>query len=92
MGTMIQQYQLQENDYRGERFKAWKSSLKGNNDLLVLSNPRIIEEIHYKYLASGADIIETNTYGANRMKLVEYGLEDQVRDINMRAVRIAREV
>ena len=69
MGTMIQKYKLQENDYRGERFKDWKSPLKGNNDLLVLSNPVVIEEIHNKYLEAGADIIETNTFSCTRISL-----------------------
>ena len=65
MGTMIQQYDLQENDYRGERFADWPSDLKGNNDLLTLTQPQIISSIHQQYLAAGANIIETNTFNAN---------------------------
>jgi 5-methyltetrahydrofolate--homocysteine methyltransferase len=64
MGTMIQRYKLEETDYRGERFKAWGCDLKGNNDLLSLTQPHIIKEIHTQYLEAGADIIETNTFSA----------------------------
>ena len=90
MGTMIQKYQLQENDYRGERFKDWKSSLKGNNDLLVLSNPKIIEEIHNKYLESGADIIETNTFSCTRVSMGDYHMEDLVPELNLEAAKLAK--
>lgn len=69
MGTMIQQYQLEEEDYRGERFKDWKHSLKGNNDLLALTRPKVLEEIHNKYLEAGADIIETNTFSCTRVAM-----------------------
>ena len=92
MGTMIQRYNFSEEDYRGERFKDWESSLKGNNDLLSLTQPEAIEEIHKKYLLAGADIIETNTFGANRFKLTEHGLQHQVEAINRAAVAIARRV
>lgn len=90
MGTMIQKYQLEENDYRGERFKDWSSSLKGNNDLLNLSNPKIIEEIHNKYLESGADIIETNTFSCTRVSMADYRMEDLVPELNLEAARIAK--
>ncbi len=92
MGTMIQKYQLQENDYRGTRFQDWKSSLKGNNDLLVLSNPKIIEEIHQKYLAAGADIIETNTFNCTRISMGDYHMEELVPELNLTAARIAKKV
>ena len=90
MGTMIQKYKLQENDYRGERFKDWKSSLKGNNDLLVLSNPNVIEEIHNKYLEAGADIIETNTFSCTRISMSDYHMEDLVPELNLVAAKLAR--
>lgn len=90
MGTMIQKYQLQEEDYRGERFKDWKSSLKGNNDLLNLSQPQIIEEIHKKYLEAGADIIETNTFSCTRVSMADYKMEDLVPELNLEAARIAK--
>jgi 5-methyltetrahydrofolate--homocysteine methyltransferase len=90
MGTMIQKYQLQEEDYRGERFRDWHSPLKGNNDLLVLSNPRIIEEIHKKYLEAGADIIETNTFSCTRISMADYHMEELVPELNLQAARIAK--
>lgn len=90
MGTMIQKYQLQEDDYRGTRFKDWKSPLKGNNDLLVLSNPKVIEEIHNKYLESGADIIETNTFSCTRISMADYHMEDLVPELNLEAAKIAK--
>src|SRR6478609_2924126 len=75
MGTMIQRYQLSEADFRGERFKDHPRDLKGNNDLLSLTRPDIIQAIHRDYLEAGADIIETNTFNANRISLADYGLE-----------------
>ena len=90
MGTMIQKYKLEEEDYRGERFKTWPSSLKGNNDLLVLSHPQLIEEIHKKYLESGADIIETNTINSTRISMSDYGMEDLVPELNLMAAKLAR--
>src|SRR4030095_15388791 len=71
MGTMIQQYKLSEADYRGERFKDWSSDLKGNNDLLCLTQPQIIKAIHKEYLEAGADIIETNTFNSQRVSLAD---------------------
>jgi 5-methyltetrahydrofolate--homocysteine methyltransferase len=91
MGTMIQKYQLQEEDYRGERFKNWKHPLKGNNDLLVLTKPMVIEEIHKKYLAAGADIIETNTFNCTRVSMADYHMEDLVPELNLTAARIAKQ-
>src|SRR5438067_12683059 len=75
MGTMIQRYKLAEEDYRGERFKDWPSDVKGNNDLLCLTQPHIIREIHGHYLEAGADIIETNTFNSQKISLADYGME-----------------
>lgn len=90
MGTMIQQYKLSEEDYRGNRFSDWKSSLKGNNDLLVLTQPRIIIDIHKEYLNAGADIIETNTFNAQKISLADYGMESLAYEINLEAARLAK--
>ncbi len=92
MGTMIQSYQLKEADYRGERFAAWPSDLKGNNDLLVLTKPQVIREIHEAYLAAGADILETNSFNATRIAMADYHMEDLSAEINREAARLAREV
>jgi 5-methyltetrahydrofolate--homocysteine methyltransferase len=91
MGTMIQQYKLKEEDYRGERFKNHECDLKGNNDLLCLSQPLIIAEIHDSYLEAGADIIETNTFNANRISQADYKLEKLAYEINRHAAEIARD-
>lgn len=92
MGTMIQKYQLKEEDFRGEEFKNHKTLLKGNNDLLCVTNPNIVEEIHRKYLEAGADIIETNTFNATRISMSDYEMEDLVQRINKEAVRIAKKI
>jgi 5-methyltetrahydrofolate--homocysteine methyltransferase len=92
MGTMIQRHKLQEADYRGERFADWKGQdLKGNNDLLSLTQPDIIREIHGKYIAAGADIIETNTFNSTTISQADYGLESLVPELNLAAARVARE-
>ncbi|MGD9409430.1 MAG: homocysteine S-methyltransferase family protein, partial [Thiohalocapsa sp.] len=91
MGTMIQRRKLEEADYRGERFKDWPSDLKGNNDLLVLTRPELIADIHGEYLAAGADIIETNTFNGTRIAMADYGMEELVYEINLAAARLARE-
>lgn len=91
MGTMIQRYNLAEEDYRGERFKDWPHDIKGNNDVLCLTQPHIIREIHGKYLEAGADIIETNTFNAQRISLADYHMEDLAYEINLAAARIAKE-
>jgi 5-methyltetrahydrofolate--homocysteine methyltransferase len=91
MGTMIQRYKLEEKDYRGERFKDWPSDIKGNNDLLCLTQPDIIREIHGKYLEAGADIIETNTFNAQKISLADYGMESLAYEINVTAARLAKE-
>jgi 5-methyltetrahydrofolate--homocysteine methyltransferase len=92
MGTMIQQYELDETDYRGRLFADHPQSLKGNNDLLSLSRPDVIEAIHRAYVAAGADIIETNTFTATSISQSDYGTEAAVRDINLGAAKIARNV
>jgi len=90
MGTMIQRYKLQELDFRGEQFKDHRIDLKGNNDLLCLTRPEIITEIHTNYLASGADIIETNTFNANMLSQSDYELEHIVSELNQAAAQVAR--
>ncbi len=90
MGTMIQRYKLDEAGYRGERFKDWKQDVKGNNDLLVLTQPDIIEAIHEEYLAAGADLLETNTFNAQRISMADYGMEEFSYEMNVAAARIAR--
>jgi 5-methyltetrahydrofolate--homocysteine methyltransferase len=90
MGTMIQGYHLTEEDYRGQMFANHTMPQKGNNDLLSLSRPQVISEIHMAFLESGADIIETNTFNSNRISMEDYGMTDQVRALNMAAVGIAR--
>jgi 5-methyltetrahydrofolate--homocysteine methyltransferase len=92
MGTMIQSYKLDEAGYRGERFKDWPSDLKGNNDLLVLTQPQIIKEIHAEYLEAGADILETNTFNANAYGMGDYGMQELVYELNVTAAQLAREV
>lgn len=91
MGTMIQRHKLEEADYRGERFADWASDLKGNNDLLVLTQPHIIQGIHEAYLDAGADIIETNSFNGTRVSMSDYHMEDLVPEINREAARIAKE-
>jgi len=90
MGTMIQRHKLEEADYRGKRFADWPSDLKGNNDLLVLTQPEIIRGIHTQYLEAGADIIETNTFNATRVAMADYGMESLVPEINRAAAMLAR--
>ncbi|WP_435301942.1 methionine synthase [Aeromonas salmonicida] len=92
MGTMIQGYKLGEADYRGERFADWHTDIKGNNDLLVLTRPGIIREIHDQYCAAGADILETNTFNATRIAMADYEMEDLSAEINREAARLARAV
>ncbi|MDP2205986.1 MAG: methionine synthase [Alphaproteobacteria bacterium] len=90
MGTMIQSYNLTEAEYRGARFADWPRDLKGNNDLLCLTRPHVIEEIHTAYLDAGADIIQTNTFNANRISLADYGMEDLAFELNREAAALAR--
>src|SRR5688500_9812096 len=91
MGTMIQRYKLEEADYRGERFKDWASDIKGNNDLLCLTQPQIIKAIHLEYLEAGADIIETNTFNAQKVSLADYGMQSLAYEMNLAAATIAKE-
>ncbi|KAF4529882.1 hypothetical protein B566_EDAN018181 [Ephemera danica] len=91
MGTMIQRYKLQEADFRGARFAAHNKDLKGNNDLLVLTRPDVIQEIHAQYLAAGADIVETNTFGATSIAQEDYALAGIAREMNVAAARLARQ-
>lgn len=90
MGTMIQSYRLEEADYRGERFADWPSDLKGNNDLLNLTRPDVVTEIHNEFLAAGADMLETNTFNATRISQADYGMEASVAEINREGARLAR--
>ncbi len=90
MGTMIQSYQLTERDYRGERFKDHPCDLKGNNDLLAITQPKIIGDIHRAYLAAGADIIETNTFNSTSIAMADYQMEDLVYELNLAGARVAR--
>ena len=90
MGTMIQSYQLSEQEFRGERFKKHPRDLKGNNDLLVLTRPRVVEEIHQAYLDAGADIIETNTFNSTAISQTDYGTQDLVYELNREAARLAQ--
>jgi 5-methyltetrahydrofolate--homocysteine methyltransferase len=91
MGTMIQQRKLEEADYRGERFKDWPSDIKGNNDLLCITQPHIIKEIHLEYLEAGADIIETNTFNAQKVSLADYNMQSLAYELNVAAAKCARE-
>ena len=91
MGTMIQRHRPDEATYRGERFANWKSELKGNNDLLVMTAPEMIQGIHEQYLQAGADILETNTFGANAVTLADYGMQDLSYEMNVAGAKLARE-
>ena len=90
MGTMIQRYKLSDEDYRGTRFKSFKHEVKGNNDLLSLTQPHIIKAIHNEYLEAGADIIETNTFNANCFSQADYAMEDLVYELNLNSAKIAK--
>jgi 5-methyltetrahydrofolate--homocysteine methyltransferase len=92
MGTMIQNFQLEENDFRGSRFKDHPCSLKGNNDLLSLTQPEIIKKIHKTYLEAGADLIETNTFSSTSIGMADYQMEDLAYELNYESAKIAKEV
>ncbi|WP_417789311.1 homocysteine S-methyltransferase family protein [Terasakiella pusilla] len=92
MGTMIQRYKLEEEDYRGERFADWKQDVKGNNDLLSITKPDVIKEIHREYLEAGADILGTNTFSSTTIAQADYAMEDLAYEMNVESARIAREV
>lgn len=91
MGTMIQQYKLEEKDYRGKRFVDWHKDLKGNNDLLSITQPHIIKAIHKEYLRSGADIIETNTFSGTSVAMADYEMEEFIYELNYESAKIAKE-
>ena len=91
MGTMIQRARLAEEDYRGERFRNWPKELRGNNDLLCLTQPQLVRDIHAQYLDAGADIIETNTFNSTSVALADYGMEGLARELNVAAARLATE-
>jgi len=92
MGTMLQRYNFSEEDFRGERFKDYPSSLKGNNDLLSLTQPKAIAEVHRKYFEAGADIVETNTFSGTSIAMADYGMEDLAYELNFESAKIAKEV
>ncbi|HEX9396949.1 MAG TPA: homocysteine S-methyltransferase family protein, partial [Burkholderiales bacterium] len=91
MGTMIQRARLAEEDYRGARFHDWPRELRGNNDLLSLTQPQLVREIHAQYLAAGADVVETNTFNSTAVALADYGLQDLARELNRAAAQLASE-
>ncbi|HSE07327.1 MAG TPA: methionine synthase [Nocardioidaceae bacterium] len=90
MGTMIQRHRLEESDYRGDRFADWPSDLKGNNDLLSLTSPDLVRAIHEEYLHAGADIVETNTFNAQRISLADYGMQELAYEMNLASAQLAR--
>jgi 5-methyltetrahydrofolate--homocysteine methyltransferase len=92
MGTMIQRYRLTEAEYRGDRFASWKSDLRGNNDLLTLTRPQVIRDIHKQYLEAGADILETNTFNSTAISMADYHMESLAYELNLEGAKLAREV
>ena len=92
MGTMLQQYKFTEEDFRGERFKDHPSPLKGNNDLLSITQPEAVKEVHRKYFLAGADIVQTNTFSGTTVAMADYQMEDLVTELNYESAKIARQV
>ena len=92
MGTMLQRYKFTEEDFRGDRFKNWPSPVQGNNDLLSLTQPQAIADVHAKYFAAGADIVETNTFSGTTIAMADYGMEELVYDLNYESAKIAKKV
>ena len=92
MGTMLQQYNFTESDFRGERFKDYPIPLKGNNDLLSITQPQAVKEVHRKYFEAGADIVETNTFSGTTIAMADYQMENLVYELNFKSAKIAREV
>ncbi|HEX9852131.1 MAG TPA: homocysteine S-methyltransferase family protein, partial [Woeseiaceae bacterium] len=92
MGTMIQSFRLTEDEFRGQRFADWDRDLRGNNDLLTITRPQVIRDIHSQFLDAGCDIIETNTFNSNAPSMADYGMESLVGELNLAAARLAREV
>ena len=92
MGTMLQQYNFTESDFRGERFKEYPTPLKGNNDLLSITQPNAIADVHRKYFQAGADIVETNTFSGTSIAMADYNMEDLVYELNYESAKIAKQV
>ncbi|MFP2997205.1 homocysteine S-methyltransferase family protein [Spongiivirga sp. MCCC 1A20706] len=92
MGTMLQRYKFEEEDFRGERFKDWSSPVKGNNDLLSITQPDAVKEVHEAYFQAGADIVETNTFSGTTIAMADYGMEELVYELNYQSAKIAKEV
>ena len=92
MGSMLQRYKLGEDDFRGDRFRHFGHDLKGNNDLLVLTQPKIVQAVHQAYLDAGADLIETNSFNATRVSQADYHLEEATYDLNVAAAKLVREL
>ena len=92
MGTMIKQYKFTEEVFRGERFKNHPSPLKGNNDLLSITQPEAVKEVHRKYFLAGADIVQTNTFSGTTVAMADYQMEDLVTELNYESAKIARQV
>ena len=90
MGTMIQRARLAEEDYRGERFRGWPRELRGNNDLLSLTQPALVRDIHARYLAAGADLVETNTFNSTAIALADYEMQSLARELNRAAAELLR--
>jgi 5-methyltetrahydrofolate--homocysteine methyltransferase len=91
MGSMIQQYKLEEKDFRGKRFADWPKDLQGNNDLLSITQPQIIKTIHKEYLKAGADIIETNTFSATTIAMADYDMQSLAYELNYESAKVAKE-
>ena len=92
MGTMLQRYKFTEEDFRGEKFKDWSSPVQGNNDMLSITQPEAIAEVHAKYFEAGADIVETNTFSGTTIAMADYGMEDYVYELNYESAKIAKKV
>ena len=92
MGTMLQRYKFTEEDFRGEQFKDWSSPVQGNNDMLSITQPKAIAEVHAKYFEAGADIVETNTFSGTTIAMADYGMEDYVYELNYESAKIAKKV
>src|SRR6202000_96116 len=92
MGTMIQRHRCSEEQFRGERFKQWRSDVRGNNDLVTLTQPKIIADIHRPYFRAGGDVVSTNTFSSTSTAQADYGMQDLVGELNLEAARLARSV
>ena len=92
MGTMLQRYKFTEEDFRGERFKDWPTPVQGNNDMLSITQPDAIAQVHAKYFEAGADIVETNTFSGTTIAMADYGMEEFVYELNFKSAKIAKKV